>query len=159
MGYNICFVCTGNACRSPFAECVMKKLLVDKPQLDVEVWSCGTLDWGRNPRDSEMVAVAAAMGCQMDGVTTYMSRNSLLKADLIIGFEQEHYNMITRELDYSHWNRVHLFGEIAGLECKCVEDPHYQSAAVYKRTAELIEQGCRNILAKLLEDGKIFDEV
>ena len=27
MNYKICFVCTGNACRSPFAECVTKKLL------------------------------------------------------------------------------------------------------------------------------------
>lgn len=27
--YKICFVCTGNACRSPFAECVTKKLLAD----------------------------------------------------------------------------------------------------------------------------------
>ena len=25
--YNIIFVCTGNACRSPFAETIMKKLL------------------------------------------------------------------------------------------------------------------------------------
>ena len=29
MNYKICFVCTGNACRSPFAECVTKKLLAD----------------------------------------------------------------------------------------------------------------------------------
>ena len=25
--YTICFVCTGNACRSPFAECVLKSML------------------------------------------------------------------------------------------------------------------------------------
>ena len=27
--YKICFVCTGNACRSPFAECVTRKLLTE----------------------------------------------------------------------------------------------------------------------------------
>ncbi len=27
--YNIIFVCTGNACRSPFAETIMKKLLLN----------------------------------------------------------------------------------------------------------------------------------
>ena len=47
MNYKICFVCTGNACRSPFAECVTKKLLADAGIGDIEVVSLGTLDWER----------------------------------------------------------------------------------------------------------------
>ena len=47
MSYKICFVCIGNACRSPFAECVTKKLLADAGIGDIEVFSLGTLDWGR----------------------------------------------------------------------------------------------------------------
>lgn len=43
MSYKICFVCTGNACRSPFAECVMRKLLADAGMNDIEVFSLGTL--------------------------------------------------------------------------------------------------------------------
>ena len=34
--YKICFVCTGNACRSPFAECVTRKLLTDGGIVDTE---------------------------------------------------------------------------------------------------------------------------
>ena len=44
MNYKICFVCTGNACRSPFAECVTKKLLADAGMNGIEVFSLGTLD-------------------------------------------------------------------------------------------------------------------
>ena len=46
MSYKICFVCTGNACRSPFAECVTKKLLTDAGLNGIEVFSLGRLDWG-----------------------------------------------------------------------------------------------------------------
>ena len=38
MNYKICFVCTGNACRSPFAECVTKKLLADARMSGIEVF-------------------------------------------------------------------------------------------------------------------------
>ena len=44
MNYNVVFVCTGNACRSPFAETVLKQMLKEANINDVEVWSCGTLD-------------------------------------------------------------------------------------------------------------------
>ena len=65
MNYKICFVCTGNACRSPFAECVTKKLLADAGMSDIEVFSLGTLDWGENPRDAEMVDMARELGYEL----------------------------------------------------------------------------------------------
>lgn len=50
--YTICFVCTGNACRSPFAECVLKSMLEQEGMDNIEVFSRGTLDWGENPDDN-----------------------------------------------------------------------------------------------------------
>ena len=50
--YAICFVCTGNACRSPFAECVLKSMLKQEGMDNIEVFSRGTLDWGENPDDN-----------------------------------------------------------------------------------------------------------
>ena len=94
MSYKICFVCTGNACRSPFAECVTKKLL----------------------------------------------------ADAVIVFDERHRDAITRVLDYSHWNRIVLFNKIALNEDGNVEDPHYQTAAVYRRVAKHIENGCKQLV-------------
>ena len=62
MNYKICFVCTDNACRSPFAECVTKKLLSDAGIENIEVFSMGTLDWEENPRDAAIVDVARELG-------------------------------------------------------------------------------------------------
>ncbi len=146
MKYNVCFVCTGNACRSPFAECVTRKMLAKNGVEGIEVSSCGTLDWGSNPRDTAMADVAREMGYTLDGTTTPMTSEALNSADLIVVFEPAHRNAVTRVLDYVRWDRIVLFNVLAFGSEERVEDPHYQSAAVYRRVAEHIEAGCRNMV-------------
>ena len=50
------------------------------------------------------------------------------------------------EHPYSHWNRIVLFNKIALDEDGNVEDPHYQTAAVYRRVAKHIENGCKRLV-------------
>lgn len=150
MGNNIkiCFICTGNACRSPFAEYVTRKLLADTGIGNIEVFSMGTLDWGENPRDAAMVDVARELGYELTGTTTVMTREQLMEADIIIVFDERHGDAITRLLDYSHWKRIVLFNRFAlGMEGN-VEDPHYQTIAVYRRVAQHIENGCKRLVEK-----------
>ncbi|MGN1258112.1 MAG: hypothetical protein ACI4T0_04305, partial [Candidatus Limisoma sp.] len=49
---------------------------------------------------------------------------------------------------YSHWNRIVLFNKIALDEDGNVEDPYYQTAAVYRRVAKHIENGCKRLVEK-----------
>ena len=42
--YIVCFVCTDNACRSPFAECVLRTMLEEEEMNNIEVFSRGTLN-------------------------------------------------------------------------------------------------------------------
>ena len=148
MSYKICFVCTGNACRSPFAECVTKKLLADAGMSGVEVCSLGTLDWGENPRDAAMVDVAKELGYELSGTTTVMTRERLMEADTVVVFEDQHRDAVTKVLDYSRWGKIVLFNKLAWDEDGNVEDPHYQTAAVYRRVAKHIEEGCRRLIGK-----------
>ena len=148
MNYKICFVCTGNACRSPFAECVTKKLLADAGIGDIEVFSLGTLDWGENPRDAAMVDVAKELGYDLSGTTTAIIRERLMAADEVIIFDERHRDAITRVLDYSHWNRIVLFNKIAFDEDSNVEDPHFQTEAVYRHVAQHIEIGCKRLIER-----------
>ena len=145
---NICFVCTGNACRSPFAESVLTRLLADVEIDDCKVWSCGTLNWGVNPRDEIMVEIARKMGYVMGGTTTFMTSEVLNEADRIIVFESRHRDAITRVLDYGHWDRIILFDSIAFGQNTEVMDPHYQSMRIYEDVAKHIEDGCMEILKK-----------
>ena len=149
MNYNIVFVCTGNACRSPFGETVLKKLLKDANIENVDVWSCGTLDWGINPRDPQMVQTAKEMGYSMEGTTRHMRRDDLVKADKIIVFEQYHRDEITHILDYGRWDCITLFDMYAFGLNRDVRDPHNESPVVYKNVAEHIVKGCKMIASKL----------
>ena len=146
MNYKICFVCTGNACRSPFAECVTKKLLADAGMNGIEVFSLCTLDCGEYPRDAAMVDVAKELGYDLSGTTTVMTREKLMAADAVIVFDERHRDAITRVLDYSYWNKIVLFNKMAFDEDGNVEDPHYQTAAVYHRVAKHIENGCKRLV-------------
>lgn len=149
--YKICFVCTGNACRSPFAECVTKVLLDKEGLKNIEVYSCGTLDWGENPRDEGMRHVAKQMGYELTGVTTPMTNDLLKKADVIIVFETKHRNEITRILDYNHWDKISLFNKLAFGENTEMEDPHMQSEFIYKKIASQIELGCKKIIQQFTQ--------
>ena len=104
------------------------------------------MDWGENPRNAAMVDVAKELGYELSGTTTVMTREKLMAADAIIVFDERHRDAITRVLDYSHWNRIVLFNKIALDEDGNVEDPHYQTAAVYRRVAKHIENGCKRLV-------------
>lgn len=146
--YKICFVCTGNSCRSPFAECVTKVFLNKEGLNHIEVYSCGTLNWGENPRDEGMRHVAKLMGYELTGVTTPMTRDLLKNANVIIVFETKHRNQITHVLDYNQWDKISLFNQLAFGENNDLEDPHMQSEVIYKRIAEQIEKGCEQLVRK-----------
>lgn len=150
--YKVTFVCTGNACRSPFGETVLSTMLQEYKELKIKANSCGTLDWGLNPRDERMSHIASTFGYQMEGLTTHMSRDMLFESDMIIVFTADHRDAITRILDYSHWDRIVLFDMIAFSQLTEVEDPCLQSDAVYTRVAKHIIDGCKNIVEKWLKN-------
>lgn len=125
---------------------------------DIEVFSLGTLDWGENPRDAAMVDVAKELGYDLSGTTTVMTREKLMTADAVIVFDERHRDAITRVLDYSHWNRIVLFNKIALDENGNVEDPHYQTATVYRNVAKHIEEGCKRMVEQWkLQQPKPYD--
>ena len=127
-----------------------KKLLAGAGIGDIEVFSLGTLDWGEKSRDAAMVEVATELGYELSGTTTAMTRERLMAADAVIVFDERHRDAITRVLDNSHWNRIVLFNKIAFGEDGNVEDPHYQTAAVYRRVAQHIEDGCKRLIEKCM---------
>jgi protein-tyrosine phosphatase len=64
MTFRICFVCSGNICRSPTAEVVLRSYLADAGLADqVEVSSAGTGDWHvGDPADVRSLRTLAAAG-------------------------------------------------------------------------------------------------
>lgn len=149
--YHIYFVCTGNACRSPLAECILKKLL-EQTDLHMEVSSAGTLNWGSNPRDPIMTDIAGEMGYHLTGRTQPISYAMLKDASLIIVFDRIQKDLVTKHVPYAHWDRITLFKQIAFGKPDNLEDPRLQTVDVYRRVANTIEQGCKALVEKWLSN-------
>ena len=91
--YRICFVCSGNICRSPMAEVVMADLVAAAGLADVVVVdSAGTGDWHIGERaDRRAVAALAARG--YDGATHRAKQfdpHWFRQRDLVIGLDRGH---------------------------------------------------------------------
>lgn len=97
--YRILVVCTGNVCRSPMAEGFIKTL-AEKAGLDhVEVSSAGThAPIGCSP-STFAVEAAIERGVDIRGnQATYLDREHVLEADLILVMEKNHLDHIQ-----THW--------------------------------------------------------
>lgn len=149
----IYFVCTGNACRSPLAEAILRKKLQDR-QIEVDVASAGTLDWGANPRDELYVSLGAEKGYTLEGLSRYIGDKNVNKeldeADLILVFEREHRDKLTRFLKYERWERIRLFMDYCFGEKVELDDPSVGTEADYRFAFAKIEEGCEMMADRLM---------
>ncbi|MFJ9341348.1 low molecular weight protein-tyrosine-phosphatase [Streptomyces sp. NPDC101733] len=90
--YRVCFVCTGNICRSPMAESVFRSQVSDAGLDDVvEVDSAGTGGWhegdGADPRT---VSVLEAAGYEQDHRARQFRASWFDRLDLVIALDAGH---------------------------------------------------------------------
>jgi protein-tyrosine phosphatase len=96
--YRVCFVCTGNICRSPMAEWVLRARIAEAGLSDlVVVDSAGTGDWhvgdGADPRT---VRVLARHGYPSRHVARQFEPSDLLRRDLVIALDHGHLRTLRR---------------------------------------------------------------
>jgi protein-tyrosine phosphatase len=144
----ILFVCTGNICRSPTAEAVMRKLVDDAGLADEFVIdSAGTGSWHDGDAPHALATdVAAAHGYVLDGHARGVQPGELVDWDVVVGLDRSHVREL-RDMAPDLDSRLKVRLLLDGAE---VPDPYYGSRADFERTFELIEQGCRELLAQLL---------
>lgn len=89
--YRICFVCTGNICRSPSAEVILRARALDAG-LDVEVDSAGLDGWhvGDGADRRARRALRAAGYDASDHTARQFDENWFAERDLIIAMDRGH---------------------------------------------------------------------
>src|SRR4051795_6992226 len=118
-------VCTGNICRSPLAEGILK-LKVQKAGLDWEVESAGTLGSHASPPHRFSVKVAAEYGIDISEKTCrLLTKDDIRRFERIYVMDDENYLEVER-ISAGNWDsgKVDLIlNELYPGEDRIVPDP------------------------------------
>jgi len=157
----ILFVCTGNTCRSPMAEGVLKKMLKDKGVGNLEVTSAGTHGLPNAP--ASLLAMQVAGQRDID-LSKHRSRRltpeMIEQADLVLAMSPEHLEYINR-IEGAAGHKVYLlrvFHQADPASNKApqggvlsIEDPIGGSPEDYQRSFREIEEEIKRIFPKILK--------
>jgi protein-tyrosine phosphatase len=152
--YRVCFVCSGNICRSPMAAAVLRRMLADAGLADrVEVDSAGTGDWHvGDPADPRALAALARRGYRGDEhVARCWDRPDLAHRDLVVALDTGHYRELTSmapdEQQRAKIRLLRSFDPAGGAGD--VPDPYWGRDRHFDEVLDLLESGCRGILAEV----------
>ncbi|MEU3603923.1 low molecular weight protein-tyrosine-phosphatase [Streptomyces sp. NPDC035033] len=152
MTYRVCFVCTGNICRSPMAEHVFRAR-VEEAGLGgaVEVDSAGTDGWhegdGADPRT---VAVLEEYGYTSAHTARRFSASWFSGLDLVIALDEGHLRELRRlARTPDEAAKVHLLRSYdpAAGDALDVPDPYYGGREGFEHCLEMVEAASEGLLA------------
>ena len=151
--YRVLFVCLGNICRSPAAEGVMRALVEAEGLGDrILVRSAGTAGWhtGKLP-DQRMRTAAQNRGYNLSSRARQVDETALRENDLVLVMDRQNLqdvHSIDRTSQFS--GKIRLFCDFCtDHEEKEVPDPYYGGEQGFELVLDLLEDGCRGVLAHI----------
>lgn len=161
----IVFVCTGNTCRSPMAEAVLRSELKRLHIDDVSVYSAGIRATEGGYINPNSLAVLTENGLSVENFSpTPLDRQTLETAFAIVCMTDEQrdllmemrWTILRREGFSEIENNVYSFSELAGEE---IPDPFGREIGVYRQTYRKIAAGIPALIGKLLSEPEAEENV
>jgi protein-tyrosine-phosphatase len=149
---HILLVCTGNTCRTPMAESMLRALVAERGLTDVEVSSAGTGAWDGAPASEGAYLVALEHGLDLSAHRARLLTPELAESvDLILTMSRSHRQ---RVLAVAPEEKVQMLGEYAGFtgESAEVPDPFGGDLADYRETYHRLEQMLGAVVGRLTRE-------
>lgn len=145
-------MCTGNLCRSPIAEGLLRRRLAESGRTDVRVDSAGIHARDGAPPEPFAIAAAAALGADIaDQRARQFEPEDFARFEHVIAMDLGHLDFLTatRPSDSTAIVRLLLedVGEFKRLE---VPDPYQQDRDAFDFAARLIDVGVNDLLTRLM---------
>lgn len=143
---SVLFVCTGNICRSPTAEGVLRQLALQK-RIDIHVASAGLGDWhvGQAP-DERAQRHAKSRGYDLSAQRARQVRaRDFEEFDLVVAMDSGHLRALQQHCPRRHQGKLRMLAD--GRD---VPDPYYGGPEGFEQVLDLVEAACRDLLAELI---------
>ncbi|MDQ0991838.1 low molecular weight protein-tyrosine-phosphatase [Streptomyces sp. V3I7] len=157
MTYRVCLVCTGNICRSPMAESVLRALVAEADLADrIEIDSAGTGGWhegdGADPRT---VSVLEENGYGSGHTARQFQASWFSRLDLVIALDAGHLKALRRlaptEEDACKVRLLRSYDPAAGGDLD-VPDPYYGGMDGFEDCLGMVERASVGLLAAVREE-------
>ncbi|EMN4675826.1 arsenate reductase/protein-tyrosine-phosphatase family protein [Klebsiella variicola] len=139
---NILVICTGNICRSPLGERLLRNKLPAKV-----INSAGTSAMVDHPADRSAIKVAEDNGISLEGHKgKQLTREMIRRHELILVMEQYHIEHITKLYPESR-GKILLYGH--WINQKEIPDPYRKSEEAFISVFKMLELAAEKWTAKL----------
>jgi len=143
---SILFVCTGNICRSPTAEGVLRHLAREE-SVELHVESAGIGDWHiGQPPDERSQHHARNRGYDLsEQRARQVHAEDFERFDMILAMDRGHLRALQKLAPTRHHAKIRLF-----VEGRDVPDPYYGGPDGFETVLDLVEAQCRRLLQELI---------